>query len=80
MLRLAAVFFVIALIAALFGIGFACNFSWEGAKILFFVFLVLVVLSCLCRWVAKANLRGLRADCLRTASLTSVHEPASNME
>jgi len=45
MLRLAAVFFVIALIAALFGIGFAANFSLEGAKILFFVFLV--VLSCL---------------------------------
>ena len=45
MLRLAAVFFGIALIAALFGIGFALNFSWEGAKILFFVFLVLVVLS-----------------------------------
>jgi uncharacterized membrane protein YtjA (UPF0391 family) len=44
-LRLAAVFFVIALIAALFGIGFALNFSWEGAKILFFVFLVLAVLS-----------------------------------
>ncbi|MGB0067663.1 MAG: DUF1328 family protein [Isosphaeraceae bacterium] len=47
MLRLAAVFFVIALIAALFGIRFAANFSLEGAKILFFVFLVLVVLSCL---------------------------------
>ena len=47
MLRLAAVFFVIALIAALFGIGFATNFSLEGAKILFFVFLVLAVLSCL---------------------------------
>ena len=44
-LGLAAVFFVIALIAALFGIGFATNFSWEGAKILFFVFLVLAVLS-----------------------------------
>jgi uncharacterized membrane protein YtjA (UPF0391 family) len=44
-LRLAAVFFVIALIAALFGFGFATNFSLEGAKILFFVFLV--VLSCL---------------------------------
>ena len=79
MLRLAAVFFVIALIAALFGIGFAANFSLEGAKILFFVFLVSgAVLPG--RQVAKANLRGLRADCLRTASLTSVHEPASNME
>jgi len=45
MLRLGAVFFVIALIAALFGFGFACNFSWEGARVLFFVFDVLAVLS-----------------------------------
>jgi hypothetical protein len=42
-----------AAIAAFFGIGFAINLSfavnlsWEGAKILFFVFLVLAVLSCL---------------------------------
>lgn len=45
MLRLAAVFFVIAMIAALFGFGSAFRFTWEGAKILFFVFLVLAVLS-----------------------------------
>ena len=32
MLRLAAVFFVIALIAALFGIGFAANLSLEGRR------------------------------------------------
>jgi uncharacterized membrane protein YtjA (UPF0391 family) len=44
-LRLAAVFFVIALIAALFGIGFAINFSWEGARVIFFIFAVLTVLS-----------------------------------
>ena len=42
MVRLAAVFCVIALIAALFGIGFALNFSLEGAKILFFVFLAVL--------------------------------------
>jgi hypothetical protein len=29
--------------------------------------------------VAKASLSGLREDCLRITSLTSVHEPASNM-
>ncbi len=45
MLRLGAVFFLIALIAALFGIGFALNFSLEGARVLFFIFDVLAVLS-----------------------------------
>ncbi len=45
MLRLAIVFLVIALIAALFGFGGVASYSWEGAKILFFVFIVLAVLS-----------------------------------
>ena len=45
MLRLGAVFFLIALIAARFGIGFARNFSLEGARVLFFIFAVLAVLS-----------------------------------
>jgi uncharacterized membrane protein YtjA (UPF0391 family) len=45
MLRLAVVFLVIALVAALFGFVGVASYSWEGAKILFFVFLVLAVLS-----------------------------------
>jgi uncharacterized membrane protein YtjA (UPF0391 family) len=45
MLRLAIVFLVVALIAALFGFGGVASLSWEGAKILFFIFLVLAVLS-----------------------------------
>jgi uncharacterized membrane protein YtjA (UPF0391 family) len=45
MLRLAIVFLVIALIAALFGFGGVASYSWEGAKIIFFVFIVLAVLS-----------------------------------
>ncbi|MHB1033644.1 MAG: DUF1328 domain-containing protein [Pirellulales bacterium] len=45
MLRLAIVFLVIALIAALFGFGGVASYSWEGAKILFFVFIILAVLS-----------------------------------
>ena len=45
MLRLAIVFLVIALIAAFLGFGNVANFSWEGAKILFVVFLILAVLS-----------------------------------
>lgn len=45
MLRLAILFLVIAMIAALFGFGGVASISWEGAKILFFVFIVLAVLS-----------------------------------
>lgn len=45
MLRLAVVFLVIALIAAFLGFGGVASLSWEGAKIIFFVFIVLAVLS-----------------------------------
>jgi len=44
MLRLALVFLVIALIAALFGFGAVASISYGAARILFFVFLVLAVL------------------------------------
>jgi uncharacterized membrane protein YtjA (UPF0391 family) len=45
MLRLAILFLVIALIAALFGFGLVADYSFVAAKILFFVFIVLAVLS-----------------------------------
>jgi len=45
MLRLAVVFLVIALIAAFLGFGGVAAFSWDGAKILFVVFIILAVLS-----------------------------------
>jgi len=45
MLRLAIVFFIVALIAAFLGFGGVASYSWEGAKILFFIFLALAVLS-----------------------------------
>jgi uncharacterized membrane protein YtjA (UPF0391 family) len=45
MLRAALAFLVIALIAALFGFGIIAGTSIEIAKILFFVFLVLAVIS-----------------------------------
>ena len=45
MLYYAALFFVIALIAALFGFGGIAAGAVEIAKILFFVFLVLFVVS-----------------------------------
>jgi len=45
MLRMALVFLVIALIAALFGFGLIADYSFDAAKIMFFVFLVLAVVS-----------------------------------
>ena len=45
MLRYAIAFFVIAIVAALFGFGGIAAGATEIAKILFFVFLVLFVVS-----------------------------------
>ena len=45
LLRWAIIFLVIALIAALFGFGFVAGTSIEIAKILFYVFIVLFVIS-----------------------------------
>jgi uncharacterized membrane protein YtjA (UPF0391 family) len=45
MLHYAAVFFVIALIAALFGFGGIAVGAVEIAKVLFFIFLALFVVS-----------------------------------
>ena len=47
MLRLAILFLVIALIAAFMGWGGVASLSWGGAQILFFIFIVLAVLSLL---------------------------------
>ena len=47
MLRLALVFLVVALIAALFGFGLVADMSYDAAKMFFFVFIVLAVLSLL---------------------------------
>jgi len=44
-LGLAVVFLIIALVAGLFGFVGVGSLAWEGAKILFFVFLVLAVLA-----------------------------------
>lgn len=45
MLRLAVLFLVIALVAAVFGFGFVASEFMFGAKILFIVFLILAVIS-----------------------------------
>jgi uncharacterized membrane protein YtjA (UPF0391 family) len=47
MLRMALVFLVLALIAGVFGFGLVASLSYDIAKILFFVFLVLFVLALL---------------------------------
>lgn len=52
-LGLGVTFLVIALIAGLFGFGFVSAESWAIAKILFFVFLVLAVLSLVGGWFAN---------------------------
>jgi uncharacterized membrane protein YtjA (UPF0391 family) len=50
MLRLAIVFLVIALIAALFGFGGVYAAATDIARILFFLFLVLFIVSLLFGW------------------------------
>jgi uncharacterized membrane protein YtjA (UPF0391 family) len=45
MLRMALAFLLIAMVAALFGFGLIADFTFDAAKILFFLFLVLAVIS-----------------------------------
>jgi len=58
MLRVAVLFLVIALIAGLFGFVGVASYSWEGARILFVVFLVLAVLSFLMGGWRRRNFVG----------------------
>jgi uncharacterized membrane protein YtjA (UPF0391 family) len=44
MLRLALLFLVIALVSAFLGFGLVADLSFEAARLLFFVFLVLAIL------------------------------------
>ena len=45
MLRYALVFLVLALVAGLLGFGLVADLSYDIAKILFFVFIVLFIIS-----------------------------------
>jgi uncharacterized membrane protein YtjA (UPF0391 family) len=45
MLRLALLFFILALVAAFLGFPLMGATLWEGGRILFFVFVVLLVLA-----------------------------------
>lgn len=58
MLRLAILFLVVALVAAFLGYGGVANFSWEGARVLFFAFLGLAAMSFLAGWFNKESFWG----------------------
>lgn len=45
MLRMALLFLIIAMVSAVLGFGLIADFSFDAAKILFFVFLVLAVVA-----------------------------------
>jgi uncharacterized membrane protein YtjA (UPF0391 family) len=50
MLRLALLFLVVAIIAAVFGFWGTAGFLMEAARIVFFIFLVLFVMSLIMGW------------------------------
>lgn len=56
MLRWAILFLVIALVAALFGFGGVAGVSMEAARWLFFIFLVLFVVSLLFGWRGRRDI------------------------
>jgi uncharacterized membrane protein YtjA (UPF0391 family) len=45
MLRLAIAFLLVALVAALFGFNLITGYTYDAARLMFFVFLVLAVVS-----------------------------------
>lgn len=55
MLRFAGVFLIITLLAAFFGFAGVENYSFEGAKSIFVVFLVLTLLSFLGSAMARRS-------------------------
>ena len=55
MLRYAVIFFVVAIVAALFGFGGIAAGATEIAKILFFIFLVLFIVSLVAGLLKRGN-------------------------
>ena len=83
MLHYAVVFFVIALIAALFGFGGIAAGAAEIAKVLFFIFVVLFVISLIVGWSVDADdtacPRRIESAAWSAMNLrTSVASPASS--
>ena len=69
MFRLAIVFLVIDLIAAFLGFGGVAALSWEGAKVLFVVFLILAVLSFVGHGLRRRHFWGVTQDTSCSPSL-----------
>jgi uncharacterized membrane protein YtjA (UPF0391 family) len=59
MLRLALLFLVVALVAGFFGFGFVASMSFEGARLLFFVFVILAALLILTNFFRGTTPRDL---------------------
>ena len=79
MLRLALLFFVVALLAAMFGFGLVAEMSFDIAKILFFVFLVLAVLAVVGAALPLAVPLLAAGAALRTASRLAPPVPQAQM-
>src|SRR5258708_4122312 len=64
MLRLALLFFLVALLASVFGFYGVASVSWEAAQIFFFVFLGLALLALVAGllWAGAAFLPGRRIN------------------
>jgi len=54
LLYYAIAFLVVALVAALFGFGGVAGTAMEGARILFWVAIVLFVVTLIAQWVRRA--------------------------
>lgn len=54
MLHYAVVFLIVALVAAFLGFGGAAGTAMEGARILFWVAIVLFVISVVAGWIRRA--------------------------
>lgn len=54
LLHYAVVFLVVALVAAFFGFGGVAGTAMEGARILFWVAIVLFVVSLVAGWIRRA--------------------------
>jgi len=68
MIRWIIIFLVIALIAAVLGFGGIAAGATEIAKIIFYIFLVLLAISVICTWLEKRRIKsrkkGRRFVCL----------------
>lgn len=70
MLRLALAFFVAALAAALVGFGAFPDYTWDGAKVVFIICLVLTALAIAGQWFMPHESHLQRTKILNLPRLT----------